>query len=459
MKVCKNCKAELEDNQNFCHLCGSSEFEYKENSVSDKNENTSGLSEINEETQNSVEIIQTDIQNTTANEKNVENLNSAIIPAVKKTASSNNNNKTIIVVSAIVVIMIMIITIAVKNSSKSTNVSTTSTSSISSQTQKETTEETTQAKEMVSLVSMCPTYEEFMAKLPSSKITNIEVHEESGTATFNYSGLIVSVWYLENEPHNIKEIMVTDIISSSFSEAWYYSSFCTLGEIVTPYLDRVPNSESFETIFNDKLLNNKKTEQRDYATIVKAEYKLSGIKYSTEVSAGRYASYHIFSVSIDENYMIEVPNSSEAVTKKDNSTKASTTKKPTVKHDYLNDNANLLDNKEKDSINKRLDAVRNSCSFDIVILTTNTFDGKIVDDYADDYYVSNGYSDDGCILVLNMESREWYIAAYGKGKGVIDSESGEESISKQFLPKLKENKYKDSMISFINQVERLIDFQ
>ena len=35
MKICKNCKAELEDNQKFCHSCGSNEFEATENIISD----------------------------------------------------------------------------------------------------------------------------------------------------------------------------------------------------------------------------------------------------------------------------------------------------------------------------------------------------------------------------------------------------------------------------------------
>lgn len=41
MKICKNCKAELEDNQNFCYRCGSNEFEKSENIVSENAERIS----------------------------------------------------------------------------------------------------------------------------------------------------------------------------------------------------------------------------------------------------------------------------------------------------------------------------------------------------------------------------------------------------------------------------------
>lgn len=37
MKICKGCKAEIEDNQNFCHICGSNEFESLQNTIPQEN--------------------------------------------------------------------------------------------------------------------------------------------------------------------------------------------------------------------------------------------------------------------------------------------------------------------------------------------------------------------------------------------------------------------------------------
>ena len=319
MKVCKNCKTALEDNQKFCHICGSNEFEDKDFV---KNENTSCVYEINEGTANSVKNIQTNYQNNKANEEKVEYFNPTVTSTVEKTAPAKNINKIIIVASAIVAVVIVIILtiiIAVSTQSKrnhptATTAKTTYSNSASTPEEK-TTKETTEAKDMVSLISMCPTYEEFMDKLISSKVTEKSVKEVSGgkqmNATFNYSGVVVSIWYSKDEPHYIKSIMLTDMTTSTFSESWYYSTLYAMEEIVTPYLDGVPNSESFETVINDKFPNNTKTEQSDYANIVKAEHKLSGIKYSIELSVGSYASYNIFTVSIDEDYMIEKPKNVE----------------------------------------------------------------------------------------------------------------------------------------------------
>lgn len=124
--------------------------------------------------------------------------------------------------------------------------------------------------------------------------------------------------------------------------------------------------------------------------------------------------------------------------------------------EYLADNANLFNDKEKDKIIRKLNDVIKDSSFDIVIHTTNTFDGKIVDDYAVDYYKDKHYSADGCILVLNMDSREWHMEAFGLGKDLIGSEEQVDDISSQFLSELKENKYCDAMLIFIEQIGMLV---
>lgn len=167
----------------------------------------------------------------------------------------------------------------------------------------------------------------------------------------------------------------------------------------------------------------------------------------------------VFSISActakKENNKANENSSSSVVSEKNLSTTESTTKKLIVQSQYLEDRAKLFCDKEKDKIIRKLDDVRKTCACDVVILTTNTFDGKIVDDYAVDYYHNQHYSADGCIMVLNMDSREWHIAPFGKVKDVIDSEAAIENLSDSFLPKLKENKYCDAMLIFIEQIEKL----
>ena len=52
---------------------------------------------------------------------------------------------------------------------------------------------------------------------------------------------------------------------------------------------------------------------------------------------------------------------------------------------------------------------------DLVVVTANTLGGKSPMEYADDYYDYNGYTDDGALLLVSMEDRDWWISTKGSG--------------------------------------------
>lgn len=123
---------------------------------------------------------------------------------------------------------------------------------------------------------------------------------------------------------------------------------------------------------------------------------------------------------------------------------------------YLVDDAGLFTDKEKNDLIKKLDSIRNEYHFDIVIHTTNTFNGKSAMEYADDYYDYNGYgygeNHDGCILVINMDSRDWWLSTSGYGITAL-TDSKIDNLGDYFVPKLTSGDYYDSMVTFLNQVE------
>ncbi len=61
--------------------------------------------------------------------------------------------------------------------------------------------------------------------------------------------------------------------------------------------------------------------------------------------------------------------------------------------------------------------------YDIVVVTTNSTDGKTAEEYADDYYDYNGYGYDsecsGMLLLVDMGDRAWHISTCGKGINVF----------------------------------------
>lgn len=127
---------------------------------------------------------------------------------------------------------------------------------------------------------------------------------------------------------------------------------------------------------------------------------------------------------------------------------------------YLVDDAHLFTDKEKSELIKKLDSIRNKYNFDIVIHTTNTFNGKSAMEYADDYYDYNGYgygeNHDGCILVINMDSRDWWLSTCGYGITVLTDDRIDD-LGNRFSPKLTSSEYYNSMVIFLNQVENYLN--
>lgn len=91
-----------------------------------------------------------------------------------------------------------------------------------------------------------------------------------------------------------------------------------------------------------------------------------------------------------------------------------------------NDNPRVVDNVDKINpadeaeLTRKLDSISEKYQFDVVVVTTDSFDGKSVEAYADDFFDNHGYGfgskHDGVILVVNPISRDLYISTFGYGK-------------------------------------------
>lgn len=85
--------------------------------------------------------------------------------------------------------------------------------------------------------------------------------------------------------------------------------------------------------------------------------------------------------------------------------------------DLFVDNAELLTPDEGEALNAKLTEISDRNMVDVAIVTVNSLDGVGVKLYADDFYDFNGYgygeNDDGILLLLAMETREWAITTYG----------------------------------------------
>ena len=87
---------------------------------------------------------------------------------------------------------------------------------------------------------------------------------------------------------------------------------------------------------------------------------------------------------------------------------------------YLSDQAGLLSAEEAVKLEAKLMEISTRQLCDVVVVTVGSLDGKTATAYADDVYdeknMGYGPGDDGILLLLGMEEREWAITTYGLGK-------------------------------------------
>ena len=121
----------------------------------------------------------------------------------------------------------------------------------------------------------------------------------------------------------------------------------------------------------------------------------------------------------------------------------------------LVDNADLLMDYEEEQILSALDEASEKLNFDIVIVTTNSTDGKSSEAYADDYFDYNGYGMgedyDGVLLLVNMGAREWHISTTGYGIDAL-SDNDLDYIGGNVADYLSYGYYEDACLIFANLV-------
>lgn len=119
------------------------------------------------------------------------------------------------------------------------------------------------------------------------------------------------------------------------------------------------------------------------------------------------------------------------------------------------DHADLLSEKEEEKLSEKIDALREKYDYDIVVLTVYSLDGKTSQAYADDFYDYNGYKDDGILLLVSMEYRDYALSTKGKGIKTF-TDKGLEYISDAFLPYLSDGDYYKAFNEFANQVDDFV---
>lgn len=122
---------------------------------------------------------------------------------------------------------------------------------------------------------------------------------------------------------------------------------------------------------------------------------------------------------------------------------------------YVVDNAGLLTEPQAFIIEEELKAKSEELSFDIVVLTVDSLDGKTAEAYADDYYDYTGYgvgeNHDGCLLLVSMTEREWHLSTTGFGITAL-TDAGIDYIGNKILSDLSNGDYYNAFDNYSNLV-------
>ena len=122
----------------------------------------------------------------------------------------------------------------------------------------------------------------------------------------------------------------------------------------------------------------------------------------------------------------------------------------------LIDLADLLTESQKERLNETLSALSTKHNYDIVVLTVDSLDNKSAQAYADDFYDYNGYKDDGIILLVSMEERDYAISTKGKAINTF-TDKGLEYICDEFLPYLSDGDYYKAFDVFAKECDDFIN--
>ena len=118
--------------------------------------------------------------------------------------------------------------------------------------------------------------------------------------------------------------------------------------------------------------------------------------------------------------------------------------------DLLVDDADLLTIREEQQLTEQLEQASEEWDLDIVIVTVDGLYGEYIRDYADDYYDYNGYAEDGVLLLIDVDSRQWWISGTGKGTEIFTS-SVIDLIGDAITEDLSDGNYAAAFETFIDQ--------
>lgn len=126
----------------------------------------------------------------------------------------------------------------------------------------------------------------------------------------------------------------------------------------------------------------------------------------------------------------------------------------------LMDEDNRLSESERQDLLTRLDTLSEQYQMDFVIVTTPTLGEYSPQEFADytflHYGFGQGEDEAGVLLVVCMESRDWYVATHGRAISVF-TDSAIQSLGEGMVGDLADNDFAGAFYTYLSDCEYYLD--
>lgn len=125
----------------------------------------------------------------------------------------------------------------------------------------------------------------------------------------------------------------------------------------------------------------------------------------------------------------------------------------------ISDFAEVLSYEEWEILDETAEELREAYNIDVAVIIEAEMTGSTAEETADDFYDYNGFgvgeNDDGIMLYVSTEEREYHITTTGDGIRIFN-DKGLELIAEEIEPYLRDDDYYGASEEFLKQAEFLL---
>lgn len=124
---------------------------------------------------------------------------------------------------------------------------------------------------------------------------------------------------------------------------------------------------------------------------------------------------------------------------------------------HIIDSVNLLSASEHSNLKQKLEKISSARNFDVVIIAVPYLESSTAEDSAIYLYEKNGFKEDGIVLFIATQSRDYWIQPFGSGLDKFDDYKLR-NIEDEIVYMLSDNDYYGAFITFADIVDDTLRF-